>query len=77
NGYRPLGRAAWLESPAAVKTLLCARASPNLPGNANGVALLMYAIYKGSPAAVLALLKAGANPGFLDGDGHSSLHLAA
>ncbi|KDQ19810.1 hypothetical protein BOTBODRAFT_378531 [Botryobasidium botryosum FD-172 SS1] len=80
NDSRPLERAAWLGSPAAVKALLHAGADPNLPGRC-GVRALHFAAelmcHPDGEETVAALLQAGAEVDARDGDEVTPLIYAA
>ncbi|KIM35268.1 hypothetical protein M413DRAFT_351212 [Hebeloma cylindrosporum] len=78
NGVIPLGMAAWLNQPQAVRTLLDDSAdSVFVDGmDSHGATALMYAARDGSLEVVQALLSHGARPDFRDRNHRTSIQFA-
>ncbi|KAF8969137.1 ankyrin repeat-containing domain protein [Flammula alnicola] len=78
NGVIPLGMAAWLNQPQAVRTLLDASVdSVSVDGmDSHGATALMYAARDGNLEVVRALLSHGARPDFRDRNHRTSIQFA-
>lgn len=78
EGFDPIGLAAFLGGPAAVRRLLAAGADPNGdPRNPLGVRPVHAAAAAGDRESLAALLQAGADPDARQRGGFTALHAAA